>query len=196
MRRMMCVLLVIALLVGCTPVQREYSVDDTNSQTQYVIQEDPLEALNIDDAVLHGYIEDNVYVDLVTELDDVYFVENVQVSYISKEYLEEVQYNSQENIYFGYTLSELDAVFQGTRYVFTLGDDGQTTVAEFEEYEDIYSQMLRNVAIGAGIILLCVTVSTVSGGMGAPAVSMIFAASAKSGTIIGLSSGLFSGVAA
>jgi len=46
------------------------------------------------------------------------------------------------------------------------------------------------------VILLCVTVSVVSGGAGAPAVSMIFAASAKTGTAVALSSGVFSGVAA
>ena len=36
---------------------------------------------------------------------------------------------------------------------------------------------------GSGVILVCVTVSVVTGGAGAPAVSMIFAASAKSGAI-------------
>jgi hypothetical protein len=56
--------------------------------------------------------------------------------------------------------------------------------------------MLKNVAIGTGVILICVTVSVVSGGLGASAVSMIFAASAKSGTMMALSSGLFSGVSA
>ena len=80
--------------------------------------------------------------------------------------------------------------------MFTLGDDGQTIVTEFQEYDDTYEQILKNVAIGTGVILICVTVSVVSGGLGAPAVSMIFAASAKTGTIMGLSSGLFSGVSA
>ena len=49
--------------------------------------------------------------------------------------------------------------------------------------------MLKNVAIGTGVILICVTVSAVSAGVGAPAVSMIFAASAKTGTLMALSSG-------
>lgn len=155
------------------------------------------EFTGLDDSALLTYMEDSIYTNLITELDnEMYFVENVSAVYISKEYLEEVAYNSQENIYFGYTLSELDAYFQGTRYVFTLGDDGQTIVTEFQEYDDTYEQILKNVAIGTGVILICVTVSVVSGGLGAPAVSMIFAASAKTGTIMGLSSGLFSGVSA
>ena len=80
--------------------------------------------------------------------------------------------------------------------MFTLGDDGQTVVTEFQKYDDTYDQMLKNVAIGTGVILVCVTVSIVTYGAGAPAVSMIFAASAKTGTIMALSSGVFSGVSA
>lgn len=56
--------------------------------------------------------------------------------YISKEYLDEVAFNSQSNVYFGYTLAELDEVFQGTRYIFTLGDDGNTTVRELQAIDD------------------------------------------------------------
>lgn len=82
-------------------------------------------------------------------------------------------------------MSELDEVFQGTRYVFTLGDDGSTTVREFQKYDDTYDRVIRNVIIGSGVILLCVTVSAVTGGLGAPAVSLIFAASAKTGAIMG-----------
>ena len=51
-------------------------------------------------------------------------------------------------------------------------------------------------AIGAGVILVCVTVSVVSGGLGAPAISAIFAASAKTATVYGVSSGAISGVIA
>ena len=50
--------------------------------------------------------------------------------------------------------------------------------------------MLKNVAIGTGVILVCVTISTVSAGIGAPAaITVIFAASAKMGAIFALSSG-------
>ena len=152
----------------------------------------------MDDPALLEYVEHNVYSQLVNELDsDEFFVENVSTVYISKEYTEELAYNSQANVYFGYTLNELDAQFQGTKYIFTLGEDGQTVVHEMQIIDDEYlNQVIRNVAIGTGVILVCVTVSVVTAGAGAPAVSMIFAASAKTGTVFALSSGAISGAAA
>ena len=56
--------------------------------------------------------------------------------------------------------------------------------------------MLKNVAIGTGVILVCVTVSVVSAGVGAPAVSMIFAASATTASSFAVSSAVFGGVSA
>lgn len=150
---------------------------------------------SLNDPALLTYIEDSVYAELVNNLDSNYFVQNISAVYVSKEYLAEVSYNSKSNIFFGYTLAELDDQFQGTRYVFTLSDEGETTVEPFEEYDDTYEQVLKNVAIGSGVILICVTVSVVSGGT-APAISMIFAASAKTGTIMALSSGGMGGLAA
>lgn len=155
------------------------------------------EFTGLDDPDLLRYVEDSVYADLIAQLNsDDYFVENVSAIYYSKEYLEELSYNSQENIYFGYTLSELDGQFQGTKFVFDLGENGQTVVHEFEEYDDTYDKVIKNVAVGTGVILICVTVSAVSAGVGAPAVSAIFAASAKTGTMFALSSGTISGVSA
>ena len=143
-------------------------------------------------------MENQIYSQLVSELDsEEYFVENVEAVYISKEYLAELSYNSQSNIYFGYTLDEIEAEFEGQRYMFTLGDDGQTVVVPLEEvYDDTYDQIIKNVSIGSGVILICVTVSVVSAGIGAPAVAMIFAASAQTGTIMALSSGGIGFVAA
>lgn len=205
MKRLIALILVCALLTGCTPqtnsdgIQEETTAPATSQpESSYSFtEEEPPEFSDLNDVNLLPYLEDSIYSELVTTLNsEDYFVENVNAMYISKEYLEEVAYNSQENIYFGYTLSELDSYFQGTRYVFTLGDDGQTVVTEFQKYDDTYDQILKNVAIGTGVILVCVTVSIVTYGAGAPAVSMIFAASAKTGTIMALSSGVFSGVSA
>ena len=151
---------------------------------------------SLDNEDLDRYIEDNLYNELVNALDsDKYFVENISTVYISQEYIDELEYNSQSNIYFGYTLKELEDVFQGQKFVFTLGDSGDTIAVPFEDYDDTYDQIIRNVAIGTGVILICVTVSVVTGGVGAPAVSMIFATAAKSGTIMALSSGTLGGVA-
>ena len=149
------------------------------------------------DPNLLRYTESMVYDSLVSLLDsEEYFVENVSAIYISQEYIDELAYNSQANIYFGYTLQELAEQFQGKKYVFTLGDDGSTIVTEFENYDDTYDRALKNVAIGTGVILVCVTVSIVSGGIGAPAISMIFAASAKTGTVMALSGGTIGGISA
>lgn len=151
----------------------------------------------ISDSALLTYLEGEVYDQLIDNLDgEEYFVENVSAVYISQEYLEELAYNSQSNIYFGYTLAEIDEAFQGTRYVFTLDDNRVTTVKELEEIQDdTFNQVLKNVAVGTGVILICVTVSVATGGA-APAVSAIFAASAKTGAIMALSSGTISGAAA
>lgn len=143
------------------------------------------------------YIEDTLYSELVSTLDsDEYFVENVQAIYISDEYLEELEFNSQANIYFGYTLAELDAQFQGQKYVFTLGDNNETIVEPWEAYDDTYDRVLKNVAVGTGVILVCVTVSVVTAGAGAPAMSMIFAVAAKSGATCALSGAALGGVSA
>ena len=152
----------------------------------------------MNDPNLLRYTEDAIYENLVATLDsDEYFVENVSAVYISQEYIDELAYNSQANIYFGYTLQELAEQFQGKKYIFTLGDDGSTIVTEFEEYDDTYDRALKNVAIGTGVILVCVTVSLVSAGAGTPsAISIIFSAAAKGGIKMALSGGALGGVSA
>lgn len=147
----------------------------------------------LNDPTLLTYVENTVYEDLIDELSDGdYFVEKVDAIYLSEEYIEELAYNSKSNVFFGYTLDELEEAFQGTRYVFTLGDDGQTTVVPLEEiHDDTYDQIIKNVAVGTGVILVCVTVSVATAGV-APAVSVIFAASATTATTFALESGALS----
>ena len=151
----------------------------------------------LDDEALLQYVEDNLYSELVEELNsEDYFVENVEAIYYPKEYIEALASNSQSNLYFGYTAQELDEQFQGTKYVFTLGSDGQTCVVPMETLtDDIYVKALEDVIVGSGVILVCVTVSIVSAPT-APAVSMIFAASATTGTSFAMESGALSFVAA
>ena len=104
-------------------------------------------------------LEELVYTELVMQLDSTeYFVENVQVTYISSEYLEELEFNSQANIYFGYTLDQLNSFFEGERYIFTLGEDGQTIVQQFTNVEYNYDEVLKNLAIGAGVIVVSAVV--------------------------------------
>ncbi len=211
MKRVVAILLsIMMLLTGCgqvqpqTPPTSESSVtaeptESVESTTEPVMPDEAVQQYDsLDDEDLLAYVEDLVYRDAVTSLNsDEYFVENVSAVYISKEYLEEVAFNFQSNIYFGYTLAELDEVFQGTKYIFTLNDDGTTTVQELQEIEDVSTEtMLKNVAIGTGVILICVTVSAVSAGVGAPAVSMIFAASAATAETFAISGAAFGGISA
>ena len=211
MKRVVALLLsIMMLLTGCGQVQSQTTVtsessvtaepvESVESTTELVVSDEAVPQYDsLDDEDLLAYVEDLVYRDAVTSLNsDEYFVENVSTVYISKEYLEEVAFNSQSNIYFGYTLAELDEVFQGTKYIFTLSDDGTTTVQELQEIEDVSTEtMLKNVAIGTGVILICVTVSVVSAGVGAPAVSMIFAASATTAETFAISGAAFGGISA
>lgn len=151
----------------------------------------------LDDEALLTYVEDSIYLDLISQLDsEDYVVEGVEAIYYPKEYIEALAANTQDNVYFGYTAAELDAQFQGTKYVFTLGEDGQTIVVPMETIsDDVYVKALEDVIIGTGAILICVTVSIVAA-PGAPAVSMIFAASATTGTTFALESGVISFAAA
>ncbi len=148
---------------------------------------DSLSGMN--DPDLLPYLEDTIYTSLVDELDsEEYFVEEVKAVYISQEYLDEVAFNSQANIFFGYTLAELDEQFTDSKYIFTLGDDGSTVVEPFTEYyDDTYERIIKNVAMGTGVILICVTVSVISAGVGAGAVSVYFAVAAQTGTATALS---------
>lgn len=149
----------------------------------------------MNDPALLTYLEGTMYEELVSELNsEGYFVENVQAVYISQEYLDELAFNSQANVYFGYTLEELDAQFQGEKYIFTLGDNNETVVEPWTAYDDMYERIIRNVVVGTGVILLCVTVSAVTAGVGAPAISMIFAMAAKGGAIGALSGAAAGGI--
>lgn len=208
MKRLIALLLsIIMVLTGCGQAQTQtIQPSDTSTQIEvtepatppFVWEDVVPQYASLDDAELLAHVEDLVYRDTVASLNtDEYVVESVSAVYISKEYLDEIAFNSQSNIYFGYTLAELDKIFQGTKYIFTLGDDGTTTVQELQVIEDVHSEtMLKNVAIGTGVILACVTVSVVTAGAGAPAVSMIFAASAKTATTFAASSAAFGGISA
>ena len=199
MRKIIALFIIAAvlLLAGCgnqhvLEETTEGVLSTTNSSEQVV----DLEFTGLDDENLLQYVNDCVYSDAEALFDnDNYQIYDINSVYISKEYLEEVEYNSQENVYFGYTLSELDKYFDGTKYVFTLGDDGKTTVKPSEKIDYTFEKtLIKNVAIGTGVILICATVSVATAGVGTGAVSVIFAASAKTAAHFALSSTVFSGI--
>ena len=147
----------------------------------------------LDDENLLTYVENNIYQELVSQLgSEDYLIENVEAVYYPKEYIEALSSNAQSNKYFGYTSAELNEQFDGKKYVFTLGKDGQTVVTPMETLtDDLYVKALEDVVIGSGAILICVTVSVVAT-PAAPAVGMIFAAGASTGTTFALQSGAIS----
>lgn len=151
----------------------------------------------LSDPRLTAYMQSKIYDSVLEKIDSSkYAIENIETIYVSKEYLEESAYNDRANIYFGYTLAELDQQFQGQKYVFTLGDDGKTAVKPFSPYDDTYDKMFLNIAIGTGVILVCVVLTVVTEGAGAPAAAAIFCASAKSGAIAAAASAVIGGTAA
>lgn len=207
MRRALTVILVLALAcMGLPACSDGLQISSSKSETASAAADIQSEEIDISaeaasmnfsdlsDPNLHRFIEDTVYAELIDQIDtEKYFIENVEATYVSKEYLDELAYNSQANVYFGFTLAELEEAFEGQKCIFTLDEGGHTTVKVFEDYDDTYDQVIRNVTIGTGVILVCVTVSAVTAGAGLPAASMIFAVSAKSGAIAALSGGVISG---
>ncbi|WP_206282068.1 hypothetical protein, partial [Streptococcus vicugnae] len=94
----------------------------------------------------------------------------------------------------GYTESELEKLFQNKKFLFTYDSDSNSTVVKkLEDVDTTYGDIIKNVAVGTGVILICATVALTTSST-APAVSVIFAASAKSGAIVAAQSGLISSV--
>lgn len=168
----------------------EVMTEEEETEDETEVKEQKISFSGLDDPKLLTYVENKVYGDLISELNsDECFVEKIEAVYLSKEYADELSYNSQSNVFFGYTLEELEQEFRGKRYVFTLGDDNCTNVVELKEvYDDTYDSVIKNAAVGGGVILICVTVSAATAGA-APAVSIIFATSAATATTFALESG-------
>ena len=109
--------------------------------------DDAFEFESLDDPAFLQYLEDSVYASLEADYADsesTFQIEDVNVKFVSREYLEETAYNSKANIFFGYTLAQIDEVFQGKKYVFSLSDTGDTVVQEFQEIpNDTYNKIIK-----------------------------------------------------
>lgn len=173
MKRIFALFLCCALLSGCTapytaPPQTtapstaptQQTTVPTESIPAATTEPEPEETtVDIREPGALTTLEDQVYAELVTQLDSTdYFVDHVEVVYISNEYLEELEFNSQSNIYFGYSLAQLNEFFEGKQYIFTLGEDGQTVVQELTQPDNRFDDIVKNLAIGGGIILVSAVV--------------------------------------
>ena len=162
-----CVLFTLSCFTGSTAI-----AEDDPYMHEYAMLAEPTQ---------EELLEDEIYEHLKDSLSGDYLID-VQVFYESKEAIEEGIFNSKESEYFGFLLSEVDAEFAGTPYVFTIDESGNTIVQEFVPYENIWGKVLTNVAIGGGVILVCVTVAALTattGPIAAPAVHLVFTAAAK-----------------
>ncbi len=209
MKKLIALLLCVCfLLSGC--VQNAVSDDNDSSfttdvtdnstePTDNLIIEDSIPSfVTLDDPNLLQYIQDVSYAGAEKYLaSDDYRILSVNVTYLSTEYLKELEYNSKENIFFGFKLSELDEMFQGKRYVFTLGEDGKTVVKELEviSEEDRINKMMLNVAIGVGVIVVCAVIEYFSAGSATP-VAVFFAGSATAAMKMALSGMAIGGITA
>lgn len=137
--------------------------------------------------------------DLATQLEEneSIIVESVESVFVSQEYIDELEYNSLENIYYGYKLLELDEQFGDVKYAFTV-EEGKTIVVPVisENYDNTLNTVIKNTAVGAGVIMLFVTASIITGGTGSPVTvstaHAIFTYAAKSAAI-GAATGTASG---
>ena len=168
---------------------------ETNKHSEYCISEDEyIEQQNfssLSDRELLTYVENKVYEEVESSLaNDEYKIESVQATWISDEYFEELEYNSKENVFFGYKLSDVEKSFKGKKYAFMLDDEGHTGIEELEEIDkDIYNKVFKNIAIGTGVVLVCVTLSIPTGGLA----SAVFMTAAKTSVSLAASSAVIGG---
>ncbi len=196
MKRLLALLLCGCLaLSGCTaPASSDSEI------VEPVSYQFPEEYSTPSDPEMVEGLEESVYVSLRESLDsDDFLIDEIEVAYVSQEYLDELKYNSQENIFFGYTLSEIRDYFGDAPYVFTAEGD-QTVVKPFEDFDDTWKQVATNVATGTGVIVVCATVTMLAPAVGAPATVTALFTFATGGAIAGAAidatiSGVFAGIA-
>ncbi|MBO4687033.1 MAG: hypothetical protein J5636_00835 [Clostridiales bacterium] len=186
MRRVYSVILVFSIVLsGCAfKGKREFG----KTSERYTCRSQSVEGMNQD-------LYDEIYAVLEKQINsDEYDIDTISSVYLSKEYIEEKLYNSKENSYFGYTLSEINSSFEGEHFVFAPDENGNTIVKEFEVYDDTLDQIIRNIGVGTGVILVCATLSVVTGFAGMTAVSVVLAFSAKTAAITALEAAAVSSV--
>lgn len=164
------------LLSGCsTKDQISESTSTTHQQTTNVTgNSDSIEPSEQD--VLDS-VEDSVFSSIIDQIDGKkYYIENITSTFVSQEYLEELQFNSTNNSYFGYNLNDLERQFEGTRYVFYPSEDGSTKFKEFkknEDYDKVLERSVASVKSSSKPIMTFVTLSAISAAVGQEAISMV-----------------------
>lgn len=191
--------ILMALIMAAVGIVHVYGCRSQNSspekKSQIVLATAEAEIIpeGLTEDELISYSEEAIAVAIKENLWGDEFIVDVDMQLVSKEYLENKQSNSRENIYFGYTNTQLRELFGTDMVVFRLDGEGNTVVVPFELYTNPYIPAIRDLAIGTGVILVCVTVTLATGGGAAPIAHAVFAAAAKGGAIGALSGGFVSG---
>lgn len=189
-----------ALLCACLVLSGCATASSSESQiVEPVSYQYPDEYVSLTDPEMAEGLEESVYTSLREALNsEDFLIDEVEVAYVSQEYLDELQYNSQESVFFGYTLPDIRDYFEGAPYVFTV-ENGATVVKPFEDYDDTWERVAVNVATGTGVIAVCTTVTVLAPAVGAPtAVTAIFTfatGGAVSGAVVDAAiSGVFTSI--
>ena len=202
MKRLILLFLCLAILVsGCGPSNFDTQTSSSQKNNE---NESSSSQSNADFPILNeynylDYLENSVYAEVASLLGN----EDIEVDaiYYSKEYLEECEYNSKENIYFGYTLSELEAQFTGERYYFTVDEEGNTIVEVLDSCNGEFDETVKSLAIRSGVVLLTLTVKVTVGVLTGQTVQVVIGlakdiviGALKSGAVVGLIKGFIEGV--
>lgn len=204
---LLCCSLIVSIFSGCgtaiasspdqVPPSTSSGSVESSSETISSLESLPTEAdvqdtsqpffTGVSDPNLLTYVQDTVYRELSSSSDDLEFqVSEVETAFISKEYLDDISYNSQTNSFFGYHLADLDAAFEGTKYVFTIGEDETTEVRPLEIIEptDI-TDILKYAGYAAGaVVVVTVTIILFKNGVPQKAARMLFALGGKTADAI------------
>ncbi len=184
------------VLVGCNapPPQAEIASNGGNTtsnvsdnqqlESQTVLFGDDFESCALNSTIMQNYIVSKVTSDLQTEYG--YTVESVASVYYSAEYVEDLSYNSQKNNYFGYDYEQIVSRMQNVNWCFT-EENGRTVVMQVAQTNNVLIPLLKGVAIGSGVVLICTVVSGLAVGVGAPVVCFlaITAKQALKGALVG-----------
>lgn len=120
----------------------------------------------INDPALRDYLSEKITLLLGDTLSEDMEVVSVETKYLSKEYLEELRYNSEMNVFFGYTAAELSEMLSGDMVYLTIDQDGEVSAQEVQEGEkkDYLQKLIHIVSDPRSIMLISVVLKKVHTG--------------------------------
>ncbi|MBO5327694.1 MAG: hypothetical protein J6B04_00810 [Clostridia bacterium] len=121
-----------------------------------------------------------------------YKVDYVEYGYLSQEYVNELYYNSLTNVYYGFNYEEVASYMQNENWVFTVDESGQTVANKVVHTNSGLLDLVKNVAIGSGVVVVCAVLTCVTVSLAAP-VACFFVGAAKGAVVGGISGAAIGG---